>query len=402
MFPTRRYLLAVLGVAALTPLALAQVPLRPSLGTPPGPNMEAPTSRQLSTYNTAPLGSGVANPYTHSPYAYPQYHAPAVAPVTSSPAVISASPYVLGGGFPGFGLGLAGAGPGVGYGAAMQGLASYTQAAGQYQGQIQDARMTREQVRQTQLDTKRQQVEYELWYEGVRPTAPKMIQAERRTDLDWARNDPPRTEIWSGKTFNVLYRSITGAVNPLGGPTIRIEPDILRGLNFNDGTTRGTLSLVKDTPKIEWTEVLQEKPFDDVRDRFVKSFNAALKIAEEGTTPSREVMGELRGDLKAVDDKLEDMVRDLSPDQYIESRRLLNQLNNTVRGLTNPRVVRASQQSWKKDINTVADLIGYMMRNGLQFGPTAAPGDEPSYTAFYFVLRSYERGLVGYSVSTGK
>ena len=83
-----------------------------------------------------------------------------------------------------------------------------------------------------------------------------------------------------------------------------------------------------------------------------------------------------------------------------ESRRLLNQLKETVTGLGNARVVRSLNPGWRSEVHTVAQLVGHCMRNGLSFGPAAAAEDEPAYTAAYYAIRNYERGLVGNTAVT--
>ena len=38
-------------------------------------------------------------------------------------------------------------------------------------------------------------------------------------------------------------------------------------------------------------------------------------------------------------------------------------------------------------------FAGNCLKNGLQFGPAVASGDEPAYTAAYYAIRNYERGV---------
>jgi hypothetical protein len=277
-------------------------------------------------------------------------------------------------------------------GGALQGLSSLTVANSEYYQGIQQARITREQSRQMALDTKRKEIEFEMWYEQVRPTAPKMVAQEQRTDLDWARNYAQKTEIWSGNTLNVLLKSCLKAPYPTRGPNIPLDEKQLRGLNLNDGTTRASLSMAKDDGKIDWPEALAAESFDGIRDQFSKEFTAAMQQAQSSGPPSRAMMNALRSDLKQLQEKLDDQVNDLAPSRYIESARLLKQLNENIRGLGNASVVKASRNDWRKDVRNVADLVGYCMKNGLQFGP-AANGDETSYTSFYYAMRRYEIGL---------
>jgi hypothetical protein len=282
-------------------------------------------------------------------------------------------------------------------GSYLQGLASMTSATGQYYQQITQARITREQARQASIDTNRKQIEYEMWYESVRPTAPKMLKQEQATNLDWARNYAEKTEIWSGKTLNVLLQSVLRTPNPTQGPNIPLNDTALKGLNLTDGTTNGNLSLTKDEGKIYWTDGLMGEAFDPVRDRFSKNFEAATRAAHS-SGPSRKLITGLNADLKSMEETLADQVAAMSPTDYIGARRLLNQLKDNVKGLGDPRLCKACHGDWRKNVKTVSELVGYCLKNGLQFGPAVA-GDEQSYTITYYALRSYETALVGVALN---
>ena len=279
------------------------------------------------------------------------------------------------------------------YGSYLQGVASVTTATGEYYNQIQQARITREQSRQMALDTQRKQIEQEMWYESIRPTAPRLKAQEKATDLDWARNSAQNTEIWSGRTLNVLLKSVLSTPSPGQGPNISLSETALRGLNLTDGTTRGNLSLsTRDEGKITWPETLQGPSFDEVRDRFGKNFAEASRVATTSGPPSRALMNSLRGDLKKMEEQLEDQVTNESISGYIEARRVLNQVKNNLKGLSDPKLCKSCHANWRKNVRNVSDLVAYCLKNGLEFGP-AVGGSESSYTATYYALRNYERGV---------
>ena len=57
--------------------------------------------------------------------------------------------------------------------------------------------------------------------------------------------------------------------------------------------------------------------------------------------------------------------------------------------------VRPDSDGWRKGVRTVAELVGHCLKNGLQFGPAVTPADYPAYTAGYYAIRAYERGVAG-------
>jgi len=328
----------------------------------------------------------------------PGYYTPPPAPYAGSASGFQAryanAQYNSGGygygGYGGYGY------PGVGSraGNTLQGASSYTQAQGNYNIQIQEAKLGREQAKQANIDTARKKVQWEMeYYEKYRPTAPKLAAETEKADLEWARNYAQSTEIWSGRTLNVLLKSVFKSPNATQGPQVSLDEKQLAGLNLTDGTTRGTLALAKDQGKIYWPEALQEEVFDGPRDSFEKNFAVASKTVEGGEQPNVKVLRGLRADLTKLEEKLLDEIKDLSPSKYIESKRLLNQLKDTVKGFSDARVCKSCSADWRKNVRTVGDLVAYCEKNGLVFGPAAAPGDYPSYTSTYYALRNYESGV---------
>lgn len=133
--------------------------------------------------------------------------------------------------------------------------------------------------------------------------------------------------------------------------------------------------------------------FDDARKSFGGNFAIAMKDAQAGKQPDRALLLDLEGDYKSLSDTLIGQAGDLSPDDYIISRRLLNKLEVALDGLSDRRVLRSSNVAWKKDVRTVADLVAYCQNNGLEFTAAAASGDRACYQAAYYAVRSYERGV---------
>lgn len=279
------------------------------------------------------------------------------------------------------------------YSGYLQGLASVTAATGQYQKDIQDARMTRYAANNAAIDSARKTVEWETEYERRKQRLwREEIEGEKRTRLDRARRDAPNSEIWAGSTFNVLLKSILDSSSPLSGPPIPVEPRIVHGLNFVEKGSRGNVGLAKDEGRIVWTGGLGEKAFDSVRDEFEKNFQAATSSLRAGSSPPRDTMAALRSDLKRLETTLDREFDNMSPGDYTTSKRQLRQLRDSVTGLSDPRAATAFSSA-KKSLRTVSDIVGHLMKNGMEFGPVSSAGDEPAYSAFYFSLRDYERGI---------
>jgi hypothetical protein len=387
--------------SALLTVALAAWLPAPAAGQTSADNTKKPQNGAYATqlppgYHTASVGRGgtdssdYAAGYDRRASGAYLSTAPALGPAVSAPAMASASAYTpntFTPYYPPWGTIQA---PKA---ATIQGLASLTSATGQYYKDVQQASIAREQKRQMSLETTRQMLQLQADYEANRPTAPKMAEIERKNSVDWARNYASRTEIAAGNTLNVLLKSCLAARNPLGGPNVMLDAETLKGINLTDKSSRGNLTMAKDEGKIAWTESLEEPVFDTARDSFSKNFAKATEYVNVGKSPDRMLIRDLKADLKTIEGKLEDEVATLPPSRYIESRRLIKQLKDTVQGLSDPRLVKASGSDWRKSVRNVSDLVGHCMKHGVEFGPAAAPGDWAAYSATYYALRSYEREI---------
>ena len=376
---------ALLGAVLVLPSASAQVA---------GSNNPYTTRVNPIPYNTStlgkvpPLGSGynlATNPYSTTVASVPAVTQPTGSAYSNPPTGY--------GNYNGYNNGY----PPVltGAGSRLQGQASLTAASGQYQVNIQQARILREQSRQASFDTTRQRINLEMEYEDLKNQRYRQaVEMNRQAVLDKARRDPQDTDIWSGMTLNVLLKSILGAPAPTRGPNIELSQDTLRGLNLSDGISRGSLAMAKDDGKIEWTDALQDASFDTSRTRFTENFVKAMKAAQGGEKSDRSTLKDLQSDLKSLGDQLDDVVTTLSPDSYMESRRLLNKLKDALTGLSTDRILASCNSSWRKDVRTVADLVAYCQQKGVEFGAAAAAGDRVRYQAAWLAVRAYERGTV--------
>jgi hypothetical protein len=403
----------------LTSGVIQQAPINPNFQVAPGL-----TGRQLA-YNMGVLGNAAAqippwmagyNPYppaivnsgpllanaglAANPYALSTVGG--FNPYLASTAAMSNSPYSLStmggggyGGMGGYGAGMFGYGytpNSVGYGYALMGIADYTRASGQYWKDIQQARMSREKVSQEQIETARRRIQFEAWYETMRPTAPKMRDAEMATDLDRARKDPPDSEIASGRVLNTLLKSIqnSGKLNKAASPSL--EDDTLKHINLTGGTSSGNVGMLKSGGNLNWPEALETNTYDEARKRLTRNLKLAVDTIKDREPLPAALRRDIAGDYKTINDKLNESADDLSPSDYIESRRFLNQLNSAIKALSDPKVANYFNNTWNAKGKNVAELIDHMTKEGLTFAP-ATSGDDAAYKALYVALRNFEGGL---------
>jgi hypothetical protein len=187
----------------------------------------------------------------------------------------------------------------------LYGEAAVYNAIGKYYVNIQQAKLMQEQARQAQLDTRRKRMELELEYERNRPTYHTMVERERTAD-----------------------------------PNIPLDEETLKHINVTDASSRGNIGLLKNGGRLDWPESLMEGAFDKERTRLTKNIKNAVQALKDKDPLERSLLADLRNDHKALTDKLNASVGDLSPSQYIQAKRYLNQVTEAVRALSDPKVAR--------------------------------------------------------------
>lgn len=345
------------------------------------------------------LGAGAANPYALSTAGVPLGGVPAAASLATSPY----SAYGGGGG--GYGLSTVPGGAGGVYGSipppstgildpyagsTLRGVADVVNATGQYNMNIQQARILREQARQAAVETRRKLAQEELDRERNRPTAQDVRDRDREADLNRARRDPPEVDISSGRALNDLLRSVQAPGKALNrAPTIPLTEDTLKNINVANEGSRGNVGLLKDGD-LKWPMPLRAAEFEEPRNDLNKKLALAVQQIKEKDPVERSTLNDIHADVKAISDKLAANVTDMAPSEYIEARRYLNQVRDAVRALEDPNVANYFNNTWSARGETVGELVNNM--KGMRFAP-ATPGKEAAYRALYQALQQFEAGL---------
>jgi hypothetical protein len=376
-------------------------------------------------YNTAVLGQALSNipPYYLGYNPYPQVlnygpSYPVVTPYAGSTLStvpgynpylgggyggLTANPYLGGGygpsGYSSSGYGSSGYGgyldaynPYNGY---LRGAADVTTANANYQMIVQKARLEREQANQKHLETRHKIIEEAEWERGRAPSPEKVREADIEAQLNRARRDPPLTEVWSARSLNSLLSHLAAEQGKGGkGPNVPLDEETLKSINLTPADSRANAGLLKDDGKLQWPRPLQGDEFTERRTRLSRLMEEAVQKVK--FNPNAPVPGglvrDMQNDLAAMNTRLSGSVGELSPSQYIEARRYLNQVGEAVAALSDPKAGAYFNQSWVSKARNVAELVNYLSRSGMRFAP-ATPGDEPAYTALYRALADFDAGL---------
>jgi hypothetical protein len=312
------------------------------------------------------------------------------------------------------GYGSPSSGYGGGYGASydmnpytgyLTGAAALTGANANYQKTIQDARLVHEQAKGSHAETRRKILE-EATYERTewfkRYDLNVVYQRDQAGDLDRARHDPPLTEILSGQALNSLLTHLEKQQGK--GEQESIVPlteDMLQSINVSGQETRGNPGLLKCNGRLQWPLSLTASEFADSRERLSTRLADAVNTAKNSNLVPVSNIKDIRGELNSLHRVLGANVSEMSPSQYIEAKRFLNQLQGAVKALEDPGVANYFNQRWVPQGKNVAELVKYMSDRGLVFAP-AVPGDTDAYRALYRALQAFDAGVVAAGSSNGR
>ncbi len=282
--------------------------------------------------------------------------------------------------------------PSAGY---LFGAASVTQANGQYWLQIQQARLQMSYANIAALDVRRKFFEdavYQREYmaKNYNPDVVRLRVME--ANLNRARNNPPLVEIWSGEALNSLLANLikqqgTGGV----GPPVTLADDVLAHINVTGGTG-GNIGLLKDEGKLQWPLPLRRREFDEVRSKLEGLLKDGVSKVKFGNPLPGNIAIDFPVELASLNTLLNQAVNTMTPSQFIEAQRYLNQLNAAFKALNDPNASNFFNQKWAAKGKNVRELVKYMADNGLRFAP-ATQGDEPAYKALQNALSAYDAFL---------
>jgi hypothetical protein len=294
----------------------------------------------------------------------------------------------------GYGMGLANTqwmmNPYQGY---LQGAADITRANAQYQQTIQQARLTRQETIRSSLETRRAVIEEAEWERQHMPDPEKIRQRTLRRELSAARAYAPPTDVWSARALNTLLRHlIAEQADGAKGPRIPLSEDLVKHINVKVGDSVGNIGLLKrEGGELDWPEALQGSAFKDSREQINSLMRRAYKSVSSGSNPDPGTLSDLQTQYRKLRQMVDNNVEELKPNEYIEAKRYLDEIGQTVKGLEDPNVGR--QFNEKVTSRDVADLVHHMHEKGLMFGP-AAGGDEAAYMALYHALVTFDAGMI--------
>jgi hypothetical protein len=274
------------------------------------------------------------------------------------------------------------------YGGYLEGAASAIKAQGEFKIQEQQVKITKEQANQAKLETRRKSFDQYLYERNKRPTIEDDREKARLERVRRARNKPPLNEIWSGYALNTLLDAIQKMhTQRIAGPTVPLEPESLQRINVSTGVNEANLGVLKDAGRLRWPLTLRTSPYKTERQRLDKLASQAYSQASRGSVEADTIM-DMSQSVDKLYAKLKRNISKVSANDYIKSKRYLNELEKSVKMLDDPNVGNFATRKWSAQGDNVGALVMNMTQQGLRFA-SATQGDEAAYTALHSAMVAY-------------
>src|SRR5260370_10967449 len=115
-----------------------------------------------------------------------------------------------------------------------------------------------EQTKQASIVTRRKNFDENLYERAKAPTLEDERERARMETLRRSRNDPPITEIWSGKALNDLLQGIQQQLaRQVQGPTVPLDESILSHINVTGSQAGGSLGMLRRDGRLDWPVTFQ-------------------------------------------------------------------------------------------------------------------------------------------------
>jgi hypothetical protein len=246
------------------------------------------------------------------------------------------------------------------YGSYLSASASVVNAQGEFMVKQQQALKLYEQVRSERIENRRRAFAQYLYERDKTPTAEEARQGSLKQQVQRARNNPPVTEIWSGKALNDLLADLQR--RPAGNESatlqdlLTLDEDTIRHLNVTRGA--GNIGLLKNDGRLLWPVGLHGSDYQGSRERL----DALVAKAVGQAQFNHQVDAQTLRELSCATDELRTQLRSRVMSQVSQARATLSDLYQTPgkAELIGGRIVQ--QMATGRTLNRIAFRITRLRR----------------------------------------
>lgn len=278
------------------------------------------------------------------------------------------------------------------YSGYLKGTADVISSQGKYLINTQQAYLMKEQVRAAQIDNRRRVFDEWLYERANTPTLNDERERSIREEVRRSRNDPPLPEIWSAKAINDLLadaQKLQG--RKIQGPNVPIDEEVLKKINLTKGDG-SNFGLLKNDGKLNFPLAIRGMDgARELRDELQVAVTKAYGEAKEGKQVDPSTIQKIDDYSNKLQNMLVKSVGSVPFAQYSEGKVFMKQLDDAVKVLKKGDAAEFINGNLTPKANTVAELVDFMSRKGLQFAP-ATGNEQAAYLALHKALVAYDVG----------
>jgi hypothetical protein len=255
----------------------------------------------------------------------------------------------------------------------------------------EQARILREQANQAKLDTKKKAIDVMAYERANKYWYSDEVADINAKKIQFALNNPPTVEVTSGRALNTLLPYLDQMLSTgVRGPTIPVEPIVVKSLNVTSGANNGNVGLLRDIDNLPWPTSLLGKTQESLNTMLKEATYTAFK----GPVPPPTITK-----LNKTTDALEQEVKtrfhksEIDGGEYLEGTRFIARVRDAINALRQPNASMFLSGAFGPRGDTVDEVVYSMASKGLTFAP-AQPGQEFAYIALH-------RGFVNFVAAAG-
>lgn len=207
-----------------------------------------------------------------------------------------------------------------------------------------------------------------------------------------ALNGASEAEIASGEALNHIVVGIVAAEKKGKAASAFLPPNLLAQLRFAGSNAADAVNLLRQVGNLQLPAAFDADAFARLKPELERDLAAAAAPVLLGKPADFNKVAKLEADAAKARAALDPITRTLEFEDATAARRFLNQLDAAVAALKAPNTSGLIEPKWNTEGTSVADLVKYVVKNKLLFGP-APKGEEDAYVALHRGLATYLVGL---------